>query len=251
MFPRIYNTIAEHRLINPYGTPRRIRETNDVRQEDWLPVLNLVRRSAQISTRLLLASLDELHWEISDSTLRLSPPVTQMERVENMFNDGWETIAERTFYPASQVHVSEDKLTEEFRRARARELSGGFKVDVTVTLQWWHTYKTYCRHRNAWAPFFRSNLDWNWDVAGCLRGMYRVEKPTQSVDPHRLTANNSLISADGIQGTTWDITTREPQTHLPREIRIQYMTEAGEMKYMKFTRQSSDGGAPQSNDEAL
>lgn len=241
MFPRIYNTIAEHRLINPYGTPRRIRETNDVWHKDWLPVLNLVWRSAQISARLLLASLDELHWEISDSTLRHSPPVTQMERMENMFNDGWETIAERTYYPASQIHVSEDKLTEEFRRARARELSGGFKVDVTVTLQWWHTYKTYCRRRNAWAPFFRSNLDWNWDVAGCLRRMYRVEKPTPSVDPHRLTANNSLISADGIQGTTWDITTREPQTHLPREIRIQYMTEAGEIKYMKFTRQSSGG----------
>lgn len=30
-----------------------------------------------------------------------------------------------------------------------------------------------------------------------------------------------------------------------------YMTEAGEIKHMKFARQSSDGGAPQSNDEAL
>lgn len=29
------------------------------------------------------------------------------------------------------------------------------------------------------------------------------------------------------------------------------MTEAGEIKHMKFARQSSDGGAPQSNDEAL
>lgn len=184
-----------------------------------------MRRYKHRSARLL-SSFGEVYWEILDSTLRCRYPVTKIDEIKEHSSEGWEIGARRTLYRARQVQVSEDEVTKEFRDARSEFWEMGHRKTLDV----WDNYKHYCHRRNTWAPYFRSNLDWDWDISGSLKRLYKFDNPTQPVTNHRPSTD---IAADG---TRWNITARDSQKDIPVEVRIIYTTETGETQYMTFTR---------------
>lgn len=197
--------------------PRRVRDTIEW-GEDWLPIKALVRRNERRSVRLL-ASLDEVHWEIWDSTLRCRQ---SMVEIKVLSPDGWEIIADRSLRKARQVEAHEDEFTKEFRDARSELRESGSRKSEEEELNSWDYYKSCCHDRNTWAPYFRSNLDWDWDVAGSLRRLYKIDYPSQPANWHRPSTD---IAADG---TMWNATARDSRKELPAEV-------PGEIWYMTFS----------------
>lgn len=226
LFPRVYDQTEDMRLVYFRAIPRRVRDTLNERndQNNWLPIDALVRRYKQTSARLL-ASFDELHWEVWDSTVRCRYPITEMEEIKNSPPKNWKHFLERTLLQAHQVHVNESKLTEEFRDARSELCEDGSRRSEEEELRIWNRYQTYCRYRNTWAPYFRSNLDWDWDVAGSLRRLYKIDYPSQPANRHRPSTG---ISADG---TMWIVTARDSRKELPAGV-----CDPGEIRYMTFSR---------------
>lgn len=184
-----------------------------------------MRRYKHRSARLL-SSFGEVYWEILDSTLRCRYPVTKIDEIKEHSSEGWEIGARRTLYRARQVQVSEDEVTKEFRDARSEFWEMGHRKTLDV----WDNYKHYCHRRNTWAPYFRSNFDWDWDISGSLKRLYKFDNPTQPVTNHRPPTD---IAADG---TRWNITASDSQKDIPVEVRIIYTTETGETQYMTFSR---------------
>lgn len=184
-----------------------------------------MRRYKHRSARLL-SSFGEVYWEILDSTLRCRYPVAKIDEIKEHSSEGWEIGARRTLYRARQVQVSEDEVTKEFRDARSEFWEMGHRKTLDV----WDGYKHYCHRRNTWAPYFHSNLDWDWDISGSLKRLYKFDNPTQPVANHRPSTD---IAADG---TMWNITARDSQKDIPVEVRIIYTTETGETQYMTFSR---------------
>lgn len=202
--------------------PRRVRDTIEW-SEDWLPIKALVRRNERRSVRLL-ASLDEVHWEIWDSTLRCRQSMEETEEIKVLSPDGWEIIAERSLRKARQVEAHEDEFTKEFRDARSELRGSGSRKSEEEELNSWDYYKSCCHDRNTWAPYFRSNLDWDWDVAGSLRRLYKIDYPSQPANRHRPSTD---IAADG---TMWNATARDSRKELPAKV-----CNPGEIRYMTFS----------------
>ena len=74
--------------------------------------------------------------------------------------------------------------------------------------------------RNIWGQVLRSNFDWDWDLSGSLKRLFKIDTPLQG--KLSLTGNNLDVS----------IATRCDGP--PKEIRVAYMTETGETKYQTY-----------------
>lgn len=193
---------------------------------DWFPIKSLVRRYEQRSARLI-ASFDEVHWEIWDSTLRRRHSITKIDRTIKYAS---EARARWTFDRARRVKVKEDEFTKEFCDARSNFWVNGPYTPEHKESKGWCNYKIYCNWRNTWAPYFRSNLDWDWDVAGSLRRLYKIENPFLPANRHSPSTN---IAVDG---TSWNISSKDSWKELPADVRIAYKIETGEIQYMMFSR---------------
>ena len=129
-------------------------------------------------THRLLNSFAELEWEVHDAATRFSIGYKKHEilfssRADSDISDDhwWDTL-----YQARNVVVPEDGLTEEFLDALIPEYWEGEE-----TYRKWCVYKQNCWQRHGWGQYFRSNLDWDWDVAGSLRRVFR--KKTSAFTP--------------------------------------------------------------------
>ena len=132
----------------------------------------------------------------------------------------WDTLRR-----AQNVVVPENDLTREFLDARITDYCEGEERNWS-----WESYKARCRDRHQWGQYLRSNLDWNWDVAGSLRRLFRAKNavvisplPTSyesAIDPGRnplsVTQGEAAVA---IAGDAWKM------------IQIRYKIASGETKY--------------------
>ena len=69
---------------------------------------------------------------------------------------------------SAKLTVPRNNRTEEFYVACEEEDWGS---------DWgWKGFKEKCRNRRAWGEYFRSELDWDWDLAGSLKRMYKLPR---------------------------------------------------------------------------
>lgn len=187
----------------------------------------------------LLDSFDELRWEVWDSTLRRNHTIPQMEQDERVPHD-WKDIAERTLNSAARFQVAEVELTEEFRNARAEVDEVGNMKSYERRLSDWYYYKRDRLRRNEWATYFSSNLEWDWDLAESLRRLYKLDSPGSSACRQCPAADVLFGEVVGVQSRTWNVKSGAAETELPKEVRIEYRTEAGEVQYITFVPKSSE-----------
>lgn len=194
-----------------------------------------VRRAA-----LLLSSFDELHWEVRDSIV---PSDMRKEPIETRFPTE-ETYSDYTKPPfhqlrqARRAHVCENELTLKFRKAR--EETPEYKDKGEITKQgWdaanWRSFKLDCIWKNRNAAYFRSIMDWNWDLAGSLKDLFELKCDSPSGDAKVVTVHAATEDIHGVQAGVWNVVSEIMQVELPREVRIQYKTESGEIKHMTYT----------------
>lgn len=142
---------------------------------------------------------------------------------------------------------ADDELTREFREARRiglkrAPLSDGNSVfSVDQDQRNWGHYSLRKIVRHQMGQYFRSNLDWNWDLGACMRRLFKVEQtrdPAAQISPTATPA----IDMSGSAGETWRISAGQTQGVLPKEVQITYETESGETHYMSFVPASPNPG---------
>lgn len=175
----------------------------------------------------LFASFTELKREARNSSEVVLHPIVDDKdsRCEDDYPK-WDLAKQKALQV--RVPVSEEESTTEFREA----------LSHTLAIPW-HMYMKNIQHRRGWAPIFRSNLDWDWDVAENLGRLYALEDPsTPPTNAHRANLRVVGVDAEVDVSGTWNLETAKVQmyTELPKEVRIPYKTKTGEIKYMTFAR---------------
>ena len=75
-----------------------------------------------------------------------------------------------------QSNVPRNNVTEEFHRSCEEE-------DWTKWFYGWKHYKKRCRNKHAWGQYFRSELDWDWNLSGILKRMYKLPRKHPEPSP--------------------------------------------------------------------
>lgn len=225
--PFFSNAVEQWPLISHDVLPRRIRVESSTFDKNPLHLQSCLKRSARRSERLL-SSFEELLWEVQYSTWRRIPAALcagKNEAYPEGFRDG---LVERSLHRARKVEVCEDECTKEFRTARSTVFESGDWKTLGLSLLDWYEYKRNCLLRSAWAPFFWSNLDWDWDVGGSLTRLYKNETFTTSAAPI------AMIYPDGVSGGAWIVKSRLASKDLPKEVRVEYRNDMGEVETMTY-----------------
>lgn len=102
--------------------------------------------------------------------------------------------------------------------------------------EYWEQYIDVPRWKRTWAPFFLSDLDWDWDLAESLEQLYALEDPIPSLDTRRSSLHVINITSEGDAADMWHLKTTPLQlsTELPKEVRIPYKSEAGELRFRMY-----------------
>ena len=152
-------------IINPSLLPRRVRATASDIDAQNPPIIDAYIKESAFYTMRLVNNIDELDQEILDSTLSYESGENNLQEKKVESTDALQLIRKRwpptrsLFPPKSiQAGVNWTPLTSEF-------LSCSSIAD-------WSRYKRYCKHRNRWGQFVRSNLDWDWSPAHCFKWIF-------------------------------------------------------------------------------
>lgn len=167
--------------------------------------------SAQQRTQRLLRSFNELEREVrgrasqeSISTLQLKVDTDPFWDTLDDFGDEWWDCWDSRLRGARRMQVPENDLTEEFREAR------GMMLDLPLDADddWWDEKKNWahyqlrCGSRHKWGQYLRSNMDWDWDLGGCLDRLFRLEKQIQVPNEQTVPASSPAIDvSEGSGGT--------------------------------------------------
>lgn len=220
--------------------PRRHREATEW-GEDAPPIQRLIEAAKQRSRRLL-RSFNELEREVWGCASRTNISTSQLEIVGHPhwisaddFGDEWWKHWKNTLERARKVQVSETVLTEEFREVRRL----GLRRESWY--RHWAGYQLLRLTRQKWGQYFRSDMDWDWDLGTCMKHLFDVEQTREGKSPAAQSspAPYSKIDVKAEKGTTWRL---EAQGSLPREVQIAYKTETGKTLYMSFTPTSPSPG---------
>ena len=207
------------RLIES-STPRTLRLLKDV-DELEREVLNYGpphgARGASLRVRGNSGGLDDdLSHEESQRTLDFARRAHRDAHLGRQYRFDWDDLARR-FH-----NICEEKVPY-------------------IALYHWKSYKGDCRHRHTWGQFFRSHLDWDWDLAGSLKRMYKLPRKReglhmgssgstchldanacQSAQPTASLANGRLEAVVNMS--------EEPV----EEVRVAYRSPNGELLYRTF-----------------
>lgn len=246
LFPTIFR---EYPLIYPSYLPRRLRATILEQSGHHQMVKASIERSARRTVRLLSSS-SELEWEVWDSYRRRGYTAYQYEYTCAISDDSdlgldIRHIALSTIKGARKAHVQENDIAKEFLEARNVELGNNidnleYSDELLDRLFPWISYKEDCYLRHKWAPYFSSNLEWDWDLAGSLKLLYQLDDPASPTHLQHPAADAVSGELVGIEGRMWSVKTGAAQTELPNEVRIEYRTESGEIRYKTFVPKSSE-----------
>lgn len=226
--PFFSNAVEHWPLISHDVLPRRIRVESSTFDKNPLHLQSFLKRSARRSERLL-SSFEELLWEVQYSTWRRIPAVLCAGKNEAYSEGFWDGLVERSLHQAREVQVCEDECTKEFRTARSTVFESGDRKTLGLSLLDWYEYKRNCLLRSTWAPFFWSNLDWNWDLGESLARLYKIETFTTSAAPI------AMIYPDDVSGSAWIVKSRLAPKNFPKEVRVEYRNDMGEVEIMTYT----------------
>lgn len=201
-------------------------------------------------TQRLLGSFDALEGEILGNTLTTSrsPSLLKIESDPLWFSlhdfgqqwwKSWETSLER----ARGVQVQRNSLTEEFSVAR----NIGLGRDP-YTSEWqaiedrrnWAYYQLHRLSRNKWGQYFRSNMDWDWDLGTCMKCMFVIEKEACAGPSSATTVPQTSRRATEVatmRDGTLRISLGEPQGDVPN-VQVEYKTKTGETHTILFVPKS-------------
>lgn len=244
LFPMIFR---DYPLISESYLPRRLRATILEQSGHHQMVKASIERSARRTVRLLRSS-SELEWEVWDSYRNRGYTAYQYEYTHAISDDldlDICRIAFSTIKGAQTAHVQENDIAKEFLEARNVELGNNidnleYSDELSDTLSPWISYKEDCYLRHKWAPYFSSNLEWDWDLAGSLKLLYQLDDPAPLTHLQHLAADAVSGELVGVEGRMWSVKTGAAQTELPNEVRIEYKTESGEIRYKTFVPKSSE-----------
>ena len=162
--------------IHPSCLPRNLRATSKD-SFSHLPVVERLVESFTPRTLRFLRNVDELEREVLDSSPshgRLSVSQEEVNELGNKFSD---EELQRTHQLARSVrlNVPRNEMTKEFHKACEKEDWSSYFG--------WKGFKEDCRNHHAWVDYFRSELDWDWDLAGSLKRMYKLPRKRPNPSP--------------------------------------------------------------------
>ena len=196
--------------------PRKVRGASKRWFNEPLFFKRLVELSASRSARLL-NNVDELEREVlSSSPSRESKVSGSKAELSDLGDRLSDEELQQAFKNAQGVrlNVPRSDLTEEFYLA----IESGYRESYCG----WKGFKERCRNRHAWGVYFRSSLDWEWDLAESLRHMYKQPYKREEMVTIQTVANlrNGLLEVvvDGpVEG-----------------VRIAFESPTGEIMYKTF-----------------
>lgn len=272
MFPQL--DIKFYPITDRASLPRRTRNAT-LKHEDPVTIHRYTQACVRRSHRLL-SSFDELEREVQSNAVRVLPQ-SQWDglRDKKQADEELTLSRERAWQALSQKFgISEDDIKWELDRvpdsqygdiarfhnriaqsyAREKGLTWKFMRALFNRSYFdnWRWYKGKCRDRHRWGEYLRSDLDWDWDTAGCLKRLFDVErlKPLPVVGgPYSSSLQATIIESDGFSRRRLDVFDVVPQSMAPEVVYYRYVTKTGEMKVKTFTTiPSSDDLASSSGD---
>ena len=229
--------------IHPEYLPRNVRAT--VKGSSSSPaVLERLEKLFSPRTLRLLRNLDELEREVNDSSpphgSRVSVLQEETDKVEDKLSDEkmqWTLELARKVQP----NVPRNNLTKYFHQACDT-------ADWAEPYRGWKYYKECCRNRLILGEYFRSELDWNWNLAKSLKRMYKLPREWAGLKSGLLQCGNPQRS-DAYAGQ--EATPTQPIGSLTNgllvavvdrpvdEVRITVRSPTGQTAYTTFIAVSS------------
>lgn len=215
------------------------------KHEDPLTIHRYTQAYMRRSHRLL-SSFDELEREVQSDAVRVLPQ-SQWDGLHDrrQADEELKLSRERAWQALSQkLCISEDDIRWELDRVPDSQYGdiARFRNSIAQTyarekgLTWkfmralfnrsyfdnWRWYKGKCRDRQRWGEYLRSDLDWDWDTASCLKRLFDVERPKPLPvvgGPHSSGLQATIIESDGFSRRRLDVFDVVPQS-MPRRLFI-------------------------------
>lgn len=93
--------------------------------------------------------------------------------------------------------------------------------------------------------YFRSNMDWDWDLRTCIRRLFKVQKQTRaglSIAMQIPPDSSPLIHVGTTPEDMWKISAGHSHREQPKEVQMVYKIENGEAWNMLFAPAFSSPG---------
>lgn len=133
-----------------------------------------------------------------------------------------------TLNQARKAQIQCNDLTGDFAWARSYDLRDGLRE--------WKWYKEMCHSRHGWGEYFRSNLDWDWDLGQAMNRLFDSNAKSPTVMPRngrRTTYNLPIAIVDEVHGTM-ELTLGTMTGPSLNKIRVAYTGETGETHFVTF-----------------
>ena len=192
------------------------------------PAITTYVRLVEVRTLRLMLSLEELRKYVDqyEPGTRSSRPYEFPDEKSSIYpNDDFVRQSfERAFKACARKISLAENCEEKRKRAeeeRLKEENSGFP--------YWRGYLHTHAQRRKWGEYFRSCLDWDWNLGKTLHLLFKMNLPlTSPSSSPALPAPTQTLEAEA--GDTLFI----ESGHLPKTVRVAYETEAGETRYMTF-----------------
>ena len=142
------------------------------------PIIERLMESFTPRTLRLLRNVDELEREVLDSNpshgSRLS--VSQEDT-----NEAGIQLSDEELRQA--LHLARSAKLTVPRNNKTEEFSVAYEDEDWVSDWGWKGFKEKCRNCRAWGEYFRSELDWDWDLVGSLERMYTLPRKRSKPSP--------------------------------------------------------------------
>lgn len=228
---RIYGHVFESDCV----TMRRGRWVELRYQDRWLPrncqgqwwsLFQVPITTHMIQSLRLLMSIDRLR-----QAVREIKPNSQYTGMWDFFYTSWSSNKlERSLERVQKVKVERNELTEEFIDARD-DFHRSFTHDKLY--ENWRAYNVDRHLRYKWSEYCRSNMEWDWDTASCLRNLFKIEKPLSACDITPLAAYDD--ASEQVQDMDLlQIEIGGARETMPEAIRVPYRDEYERKRYKTY-----------------
>lgn len=219
----MFNSKGSTPIVHGDALPRCIRRS--CRLNGTNPFQSLVDASARRSMRFL-SSFSILESEIQDSRERInnSASLSKADSEEYAYRDERQPF-QKVILKDGLLHFDMSLFFDYFHRENSHYTNWKRKDDI--------------RFRRRWGEYFRSNMDWDWDVKTCFENLFKLEadEPGDSVDD-----TETLILIMGAR----------PKAKL-QKVKLAYPDEMGKIVYETFLACPSveDAASPTTLEELL
>ena len=187
-------------------------------------------------------------------TLRLLRNVDELERevLDSNPSHGSRLSASQEDTNEAGIQLSDEELRQALQLARSAKLTvprnnktDEFYVACEEEDWGWKGFKEKCRNRRAWGEYFRSELDWDWDLAGSLKRMYKLprisSKPSPGPTQHGESQFPSSCACPDSEPNPSTGTLKDGRLHVEtvvdgpvNEVQVPVRSSTGEITYKTF-----------------